>query len=157
MTEVFPLSLERCWTVPPRNITYLEDGIICAEFRNNSDDSIEIDEVACRFQTEPNLTPYQVSVSPMLRLKPRWLSRPPVQLSFVAGLTLTSYTNTYQLIVKYTRSGVSKTATYPPPSYLIVRPLGPPEKEFFVSHKDPEDSPIAERLDHYLKKVGFRG
>ena len=41
--------------------------------------------------------------------------------------------------------------------YIIINPKHSPEKHFFLSHKDPENTFIASRLDHYLKKIGFIG
>jgi hypothetical protein len=40
---------------------------------------------------------------------------------------------------------------------MIIDPVRPVERFFFVSHKDPQDSRLAVKLNHYLMKIGFKG
>lgn len=150
------LSLVNCWSNPSLHITYLDEGSIYAEFKNNSDDTIEVDRVICQFQTEEGLKPYQCFVNPRISIKPRNISK--IQIPFAADLSLTAGTNSYSLVVEYRYAGYSDMITLNPPSkYLIIQPVRPPEKHFFVSHKDPEDTQLASKLDHYLMKIGFKG
>ena len=44
-----------------------------------------------------------------------------------------------------------------PHKYLIFHPLGDPEQQFFISHKDPEDTNIGQKLKHFMGKLGLKG
>lgn len=149
------LSLVNCWSNPSLHITYLDEGSIYAEFRNNSDDTIEIDKIICQFQTEEGLKPYQCFATQRISIKPRNISK--IQIPFVADLSLTADTNSYSLVVECRYAGNSDMITLNPPTYLIIQPVRPPEKHFFVSHKDPEDTQLASKLNNYLMKIGFKG
>jgi hypothetical protein len=135
----------------------LEEGYIHVELKNNSDRTVEITNVLCRFQTEKGLKPYEPHTSPMLSIKPRNLS-PRIQSPFVAELSLTEATNSYTVVVTYRNLEASDlfTATFPL-RYILIDPVRPVERFFFVSHKDPQDSKLAAKLNDYLMKIGFKG
>ncbi len=152
------LILEGC-TALPSDITYLEEGFVSIEFRNNSDKTIEIVKVSVQFQTERELTPYEVSVSPIMQLRANNHS-PMIRVPFVVGLSLIEATNSYSIRVSYRVSQTSQllNQSYDSAKSLIIRPIARPvRRKFFVSHKIPEDTRPASRLDHYLRKVGFEG
>jgi hypothetical protein len=138
-------------------ITYLEEGYIQVELKNNSGQTIEIRNVLCRFRTEEGLERYEPSTALMLSIKPHNLS-PRIQIPFAAKLSLTEATNSYSVVVKYRKLRSSKFLTVTFPSkYMIIDPVRPVERFLFVSHKDPQDSGLAAKLNHYLMKIGFKG
>ncbi len=150
------LSLESCRSVPG-HLTYLDRGLIFVELRNNEDDLLDVRGVTCGFQTERGLPPYQVTIPVQQEIAPHGLSPAPLQVPFTASLSLTQYTNTYEIKVDYLLSGVRQTQTLAPGGYLMIEPVRPPEKHFFVSHKDPEETGTGQRLDYFLQKIGFGG
>ncbi len=159
LDESTDLSLESCRSLPVLDIMFLEEGFIFAEFRNNSDNAIEIIKVRAQFETEPRLDPYETSVSPKITLMAHNRSQT-IRIPFVADLSLVSTTNSYSLIVSYRKIGSQQllTRTYSPFGSLVIHPIPRQEgKHFFVSHKDPENTVLARRVDHYLKKIGFHG
>ncbi len=152
------LSLESCQSSPGRDITYLEDGYIFLEFKNNSDREIEIVRVVAEFQTELGLKPYVAQVSPMISVKPRNRSQI-IRVPFVADLSLRSDTNSCSVEVTYKHLDSSQPLiqSYPLVKALIIGPVTRQVRILFLSHKDPEDAPTARDLSRYLKKIGFEG
>lgn len=158
MSQSSDLLLEACASLPARTI-YLEEGFVSIEFKNNSDTALEIVKVSVQFQTERELTPYEVSVSPMMQLRAQNHS-PMIRVPFVVSLSLIEATNSYSIRVSYRRSGSSQllNQSYDSAKSLTIHPIPRPQRTcFFVSHKDPEDTRPASRLDYYLRKVGFEG
>lgn len=160
MNENQELSLQGCWMEPHSNITYLEKGYILAEFKNNSKHVIEIIKIQCHFQAENGLAPTISTISPMVSIKPRNLS-PLIKIPFVVDLFLTRGTNYATIKVTYRRINVNESVTVkfenPDTRYLIISPVHSPEKHFFISHNDPEQTALATKLDQDLIKIGFMG
>ena len=152
------LSLESCQSSPTRDITYLEDGYIFLEFKNNSDQEIEIVKIVAQFQTELGLTPYEAQVSPMISVKSRNRSQI-IRVPFVADLSLTGDTNSCSIVVTYKHLDSPRPfiQSHPLVKSLIIGPVTRQVRTLFISHKDPEDAPIARNLGRYLRKVGFEG
>lgn len=160
MSSPEELSLEGFWIRPHSYVTYLDDEMfILTEFKNNSDELIEIDTVTCSFEMEESLPKYSSSVSPHISIRPQNRSSL-VRIPFKVDLKLQQGTNYPTLDVTY-RISKSSTQTVrfgnPYTRCIIINPMHPPEKHFFLSHKDPKDTLISTRLDHHLKKIGFRG
>jgi hypothetical protein len=155
--ETDELILENCWSVPDLHITFLGKGYVFAEFKNNSRDTIEIKQIKLRFQTDKGLEPSEFSNEGIEKIEPRNLCK--VQIPFEVDLSVSRYTNSYSLLVTYRKgSSHSNTITFRPFSKsLIVHSVRPPEKIFFISHKDPEDTELCRQIDNYLKKIGFNG
>lgn len=160
MNENQELSLQGCWMEPHSNITYLEKGHVLVEFKNNSNHVIEIVKVQCYFKAEIGLVPTTSTVSPMISIKPRNLSSL-IKIPFVVGLFLTRGTNYATIEVTYRQVDTNKPVTVkfenPDTRYLVISPVHSPEKHFFISHKDPEQTTLATKLDQDLIKIGFMG
>ena len=152
------LTLESCKSTPVLHATFLDEGVIFAEFRNNSQNTIEIHEVSCQFTSEDWLKPSKFTNNKLVYLKPKnaWV----VQIDVKFGLELKMGTNTYSISVKfkYDRSSEMKEQIFKPHEmYLIIHTKRDSNDEFFESHKDPQDTPIAKKLKFYLAKSGFKG
>ncbi len=149
------LALENCRSLPETNIVYLQSGQVHPEFRNRSDFSVEIERVTCAFQTETGLKPYEVSVAEPQALAPRQLAA--FQIPFRASLALVQYTNSYSFVVEGRAQGMEFKKVFPRCGYLLIHHVRSPNRHFFISHKDPENTDLAKRLAHYLRKIGFNG
>ena len=159
MDEVENLVVETCWITPKPSLFYFNEGCINMEFRNNSDLTIKINEVICKFQTEENIQQEEKPhTQKKVYIEPK--NRAMVQIPFTVDLNMILYTNTYSLIVNY-QIGRSKEihsiSIRPAQNSIIVYSSRQSKKYFFISHKIPEDTNIAGRLDHYLQKIGFKG
>ena len=152
------LSLESCQSTPSRDITYLEEGYIFPEFRNNSNLDLEILRVVVKFQTENDLPPYETQVSPMLSVKAGNRSQI-IRIPFLVDLSLIQNTNSLSILASYKHRGSTQTLSqsYQLAKSLIISPIARQVRFLFLSHKDPEDAPIARKFDHYLRKIGFEG
>jgi len=157
MDKNHELSLEGWWSFPELYISYLEKGVIHAEFKNKSDSVIEIKKISCQFKSN-SLEPYSPSINTSVSIQPNNLER--IQIPFIGDLSLPEGTITYAIIVSYKKEGSSKSITIKydtPTRSIIVKPVRQTSKYFFISHKDPEDSKLATKLDFYLRKLGFDG
>lgn len=157
MNKNHDLSLEDCWSFPEMYISYLQKGVIHAEFKNNSDKVIEIKKISCQFKSN-GLEPYSPSINTIVSIQPNNLER--IQIPFVVGLSLPMTTITYSITASYKKVGASKaiTITYEAPTRsIIVKPIRITSKYFFISHKDPDDLDLATKLDFYLRKIGLEG
>jgi hypothetical protein len=153
------ISIIGCWIEPHSNITYLEKSQFKVELQNNSNNIIEIVEIKCQFQAEDGLSPKDFTLKPMMPIQPRNLEF--FRIPFDVNLSLRQGTNYSVLMVKYRHKGEIKekslTFTYPDTTYIIIGPKHSPEKQFFISHKDPQQTTIATKLDDCLIKIGYRG
>lgn len=146
--------------IPKSELSYFDEGNVNAEFRNNLSSSIIVEDVVCRFQTEEGLVPYEAHAVKKVRVESN--HRVTIQIPFIVELCLTRGTNVYSLSVSYRRSEFGKIFTFLMHSLsvqnsVIIYPSGQWDKCFFISHKIPEDTTLATRLDHYLQKIGFKG
>ena len=131
---------------------------VVTKFKNNSNQLIEINTVRCLFETEKSLPTYS-SYSPMISILPGHRSAL-VKFPFKVELNLTQNTNNPILEVTYSvNKSPYKTLKFKNPHTrcIIINPMHPPEKHFFLSHSDPKDTLIAQRLDHHLRKIGVEG
>lgn len=159
MNEQTELSLDGFWIRPHSYVTYLDELVVITKFKNNSDQIIEIDTVTCSFEPEDSLPTCSSSASPMISLMPNHRSSL-VKIPFVVDLKLREFTNNPTLEVTYSvNKSSTKTLKFCTPytRCIIINPMHPPEKHFFLSHKDPKDTLIATRLNHHLIKIGFIG
>lgn len=157
MDKNHELSLEDCWSFPELYVPYLEKGGIHAEFKNKSDRVIEIKKISCQFKSNV-LEHYSPSINTSVSIQPNKLER--IQIPFIGDLSLSEGTITYGVTVNYKKEGSSKliTVKYDTPTRsIVVKPVRQTSKYFFISHKDPEDSKLATKLDFYLRKLGFEG
>jgi hypothetical protein len=157
------LTLEHCWVIPKSELYYLNEGSINAEFRNIPSSSITVEDVVCRFQTEEGLVPYVYEAHADKKARVESNHRVTIKIPFVAELCLKGGTNVYSFSISYERSESEEifTLAMHAPSvenFVIIYPLrGQSDKCFFISHKIPEDTALATKLDHYLQKIGFKG
>lgn len=159
MNKQEELSLEGFWIRPHSYVTYLDELFVVVEFKNNSDQIIEIETITCSFETEKSLLAYSSSTSPMISIQSGHRSSL-VKIPFIVDLKLKEYTNNPTLDVVYrTAKSLTKTVKFgnPHTRCIIINPMHPPEKHFFLSHKDPKGTSIAIELDRHLMKIGFRG
>lgn len=159
MNEQKELALEGFWIRPRSYVSYLDDDLfVFVEFRNNSDAIIEIKSITCSFQVEPSLPKHASQIFPHISMRPNNRSSI-LKIPFTVELTLQFATNYPDLDVEYTIDKNTKTVSFcnPDTRCIIINPKHPPEKHFFLSHKDPENTGLAERLDRHLQKIGFIG
>ena len=123
--------------------------------RNNTGRTIRIEKVECHFQVEDGMQAPIFSGTCGENIENNNLSRI-ISVWCDADLTLKAYTNKYRIVIFY-HDGKKKTFEYEPQKYLIFSPLGPEERHFFISHKDPEDKERARHLASFLRKLGFVG
>lgn len=149
------LEVEKVRSYPEWSAFFLEKCAIYIQIRNKSDRSIQIEKVECKFQCEDSIEPYVPNITPYMTLQPGHLSRP-IRVEFEADLALRTGTNNYRIIIQY-RDDILKIFEHDPRKFLIFSSLSPGEENFFISHKDPEDTDIGRQLAHFLKKLGFAG
>lgn len=149
------LTIESIWSSPDVYVLFMELCQIYVQIRNELDRPVQIQKIECIFQYEDATEPYIPSVTPYLTIEPGHLSDY-FRLEFKADLALKADTNTYRIAIHY-RDNVVKKIEYNPHKFIILKPSGPNEKLFFISHKDPEDRDIGRKLAHFLKKLGFKG
>jgi len=154
------IILKGCWIRPHTDITYLEEGNVTLEFKNNSNNRINIEEITCSFATDADLSPYESTLSTMISIKPFNISSP-IRVPFLIDLKLSGGTNYAKIVVTYrvNKSPILKKVIFgnPDTRCVIIHPIHPAEKCFFISHKDPEDTRMSINLDHHLRKIGFTG
>ena len=152
------LALESHTSVPELHAVFLDEGIIFTEFRNNSQNIIEIHEVSCQFTSEDGLKPTKFINDEHVYLKPKKTRIIQIPVNF--GLELKMGTNAYTISVKFKPDGSSRMKNLPFSQHrmnLIIHPRRDFHDEFFESHKIPQDTPIAKKLKYYLEKSGFKG
>lgn len=155
----FDLELKGCWIRPRSYVTYLEDGDIVLELKNISNELIEIEKISCSFEADEGLSPPESAISAMMSIKSNNISR--IRIEFKTDLRLRGATNFAKVKVIYRKGKAAKIQsiefTNPYTQCIIINPIHPAEKHFFISHKDPENTGLATKLDLHLIKIGFRG
>ena len=152
------LVLENWKSAPELRATFLDTGTIFAEFRNNSQNTIGIHEVSCQFTSEDWLKPSKFTNNKLVYLKPK--NARVVQIDVKFDLKLKRGTNTYLISVKFKSDKSSKMKEQIFKRHgmnLIIDTKRDSNDEFFESHKDPQDTPLAKKLKFYLAKSGFKG
>lgn len=150
------LALEGPWIEPDSYVSYLNVVHVKLEFRNVSEHTLEVTKITCSFQSEDSLPRQEFSAKRPEIIKPNNRSAT-MDIPIPIGLELKAGTNSLVIDVEYTIDRSARKTTFSDAGYLIINPKHSPEKHFFLSHKDPENTHIASRLDHYLKKIGFIG
>ena len=152
------LTLESYKSAPRLHVTFLDEGVIFTEFRNNSQNTIELREVSCQFTSEEGLKPTKFTNNELAHVEPKTTHS--IQIPVRFGLGLQGNTNSYFISIKF-KSGKSsrmKKQTFKQHGMnLIIHTKRDCHDEFFESHKDPQDTTIASRLKFYLAKSGFKG
>lgn len=131
--------IEKLWSTPERNMLYSEQGEIYVQVRNISRKSVEIERITCIFECESDLGEYAVVLTPSRVLEPGHLSSPPFRIPFKADISLKGPTNSYKIGIEY-RGPIPKSLEKHTGKSILLLPLAPAEKYFFISHKDPKDS-----------------
>lgn len=159
MSKKPDLSLESCWVTPEKPLSFLDEGWINLELRNNSDSNLFLEDVECTFQSEEGFDPYKVHSLEKKIIRPG--CRTNVKISFCAELHVKEFTNTFSLRAFYRYKDCEPLIIQSLDGFSVINSIiiysVRRAKYFFVSHKIPEDSTLASRLNHYLKKVGFEG
>ncbi len=152
------LVLESWKSSPKLLAAFLDTGTIFAEFRNNSQNTIKIHEISCQFTSEDGLKPSKFTNDKLIYLEPKNARVVTIDVKF--GLELKKGTNIYLIFVKFKfdRSSKMKEQTFERHDQnLIITTKRDSDDEFFISHKDPQDTSIAKKLKFYLEKSGFKG
>ena len=152
------LTLESYKSAPELNAAFLDKGVIFTEFRNNSQNIINLHEVSCQFTSEDGLMPAKFTNSELTYIKPKTTRT--IQISVRFGLELKGGTNAYSICVKFKSDKLSRMKKQPFRQHgmnLIIHTKRDCNDEFFESHSDPQDTAIANRLKFYLAKSGFKG
>ena len=150
------LIFEGLWIITPR-CEYMNEILVHIEFKNDSDYEILISSVVCSFQVEDDLPRHEIKSPSPISIPPG--NRKPLTMRLEIGLELRYGTNSPTVEVEYASGrSESETTTFSAPGkYLDIQRVPPLGKRFFISHKIPEDTELAERLNYYLQKVGFDG
>ena len=152
------LTLESYKSAPELNAAFLDKGVLFTEFRNNSQNIINLHEVSCQFTSEDGLMPAKFTNSELTYIKPKTTRT--IQISVRFGLELKRGTNAYSICVKFKSDKLSRMKKQSFRQHgmnLIIHTKRDCNDEFFESHKDPQDTAIANRLKFYLAKSGFKG
>lgn len=153
------IELKHFEVCPDLNVKYLdEDARIDMEFKNNSDSVITIKKIICSYQVTDNLPKYEIVKETPIEIQPGCISKN-LEMKLEINLRLQPATNRSTLKVIFDINGVSKTITFDnqETKYIIINDRRSPGHKFFLSYKDPENKDMAEKLNHYLKKIGFKG
>ena len=160
MTGQNELTLTSFRLKPNTYVSYLDTDVYAAiEFKNISQHTLEICKITCSFQTESDMSPHKSILELHTSIPPNNRS-PTLKIPLHIDLELSGGTNISTLQVEYLISeSISRTVTFgiPDTKFLIIQPKDSPEKDFFLSHKAPDDQYIAQKLHHHLKKIGFNG
>lgn len=155
MNERKEIAMENSWTIPDTYLSYLDKGFVKVQIRNTSGYDINILKVYCSFQTDNGTEPYIRFVEPKIRVKPRNLSQT-ITFDFIADLSLREYSNQYELTVEYNSENNKEVRKESfPGKTIIINKMGNRDKFFVVSHKDPEDTELAKKVQFYLERLGF--
>ena len=145
--------------VPKPQITYLsEDLRLEMIFKNNSDSEVIVEYVELWFKSEDGLQAPKHSVSKPTLIGPGCRSSV-LSIPFDVDPALCDGTNYSSIKVRYSVAGGPADEVLfdnPYTSYIILNPV-PRTRVFFISHKDPQDTEIANELVRHLAKVGFTG
>ena len=157
--HVRDLDLEYCWTSPCTEIAYLGKNLaVGVVLKNNLDLTITVGMIRCSFQVEDGLSKHENSVPTHISIEPGGRSSS-VMIPVTADLRLRRDMNYATVRVTYTVGGTAQEAEFgnPDTDYVMLRPTHPPKNHFFVSHKDPQNTPTARELARHLQKIGFGG
>ena len=149
------IIIEDVGSIPPTTTFFLMPCTIYVRIRNKTSQPVLVEKVECQLQVDDGFEPFTPFVTPFVRLEPEYLSLP-IPIEFIADVSLKDYSNFYKLAVTYNNSE-RKTLTHDPRKYITFHPQGSGGKQFFISHRDPEDSGLARRLANFLGKLGFKG
>lgn len=145
------------WSYPEETMHYLEKGAFNLEITNITHSQIEIKKITVILNTEEGLVQHKLNYKgPKISIKPKHI-HPRFEIPFLADLSLSEQTNTSKLEIVYQKKGSDIIKNEFPTSHYLILRHRPVDQHFFVSHKDPEDTKIAQRLDKYLQKIGFKG
>ena len=148
------LQLERMRVFDPRCV-YMNTRLIHIELRNGSDDEIIVKSISCKFEMEDGLN-FPIKQPQIISLPAGHRTQQTIQ--FEVGLELTPGSNVPSVEVECLMGHMKpKTITFPHPVGSIVIENIPHRSSFFISHKTSEDTKLAQRLGHYLEKIGFGG
>ena len=150
------LIFEGLWIITPL-CEYMDKILVHIEFRNDSDCEILINSVVCSFQVEDDLPRHEIKNPRPIPIPPG--NRESLSMQLEIDLELRYGTNSPTVKVEYADGrSESEIATFNAlGKYLDIQRIPSLGKYFFISHKIPEDSGIAERLNYYLQKIGFDG
>ncbi len=149
------IVIEDVGSIPPANAFFLMPCTIYVRIRNKTNESVLVENVKCQLEVDEGFEPFTPSVTPFVRLEREHLS-PLIPIEFIADISLKGYSNFYKLDATYNNSE-RKTLTHDPRRYIIFNPQGSGGKQFFISHRDPEDTGLARSLANLLGKLGFKG
>lgn len=151
-----PFTLETLWT-EPRNATvpFMHRCDVRMQIRNACGRDIHISKVRLHFQCEQRVTKFRPSISLQESLHPRQLSSV-ITIPVVADLGFKSLTNSYVIEIEYDDK-IKKSCRIDPHRYFVFCPSGDNRHQFFISHKDPQDTLRANALADYLFKAGLKG
>lgn len=147
------LEIVSVWSIPKDYAYFTQRGQIYVQVRNTSEHDIEFEKIECLFKSEEGLEPYIPAVEVLLSLEPGELS-PPVFIDFDFDLALKPSQNRYLIKIYYSSGNVLE---YDPRNSILINPVCPPKKKFFISHKDPTDTDISRTLAAFLFKLGLVG
>jgi len=153
------LIVEKVWTHPDpstaRSICFLERFDIYIQIRNNTSRPLQVEKIECLFELDDEMDKYLPSTMPFLTLGPKQRNRM-IRIVCEADLSLKAHTNFFRVRIHYT-SDSKKIIEYDPHKFLVFVPLGEEDKQFFISHKDKEDTDISRLLAKLLRKLGYKG
>lgn len=138
------------------HLQYNDSGVVYVQLKNNVDTDVSVERVTLLLNAEGGIRqPFPVEVHKTLGPGERSHA---IALRFKVDLTLRAHTNTFTLDIRFLYKGESFTYHFTPVTnnYLILDPL-PPHRHFFLSHRDPVDTSICERVDKNLRKAGLEG
>lgn len=153
-----PIIIVNCWSRPDLHIAYTDNGIIFVELKNNSTKTITIKTLEIEFATEPYFKPYSVQFENPVKIKPKNIKK--IEVPFLTKLILTHMTNLYKIkITFYSENRIYSNIPLNNPSinYIVIHFSRPISNIAFVSHKDPEDTELGNKVKFYLQKIGFEG
>lgn len=158
MSEQQDIRLIGLWIISDGPTTFLngQKHWVHAEFKNNTKDTIVITQVKCSFQTEDGHPRYTKTILQPYTVLPGEIKT--IFIPFQINLTMKAHTNRPSIEVEYKAGDLKKATIFDMHNgYVIVRNIPNHHRYFFISHKDPENTEIAQKLDHYLQKIGFNG
>lgn len=153
--EKYPITIVNCWSTPDLNIAYTENGIISVELKNNSTKTITIKTFEIEFETEPYFKPYSVKSANPVKIKSKNIEK--IEVSFSTKLILKHSTNVYKIKLTLENQTHSKILLGASSNSFIIHSCRPVTNLAFISHKDPEDTELGNKVNFYLQKIGFEG
>jgi hypothetical protein len=153
MTLDQEILIDNVWTFPQQAfVHFTQKGEIGVQVKNISNKVIIIQKVECIFQYDINTEIYIPTKDLWLPLDPYELSEP-IYVDFSFDLSFQSFTNSFK--IKITDSEL-RELTYNPHQSFILHQLCQPKYQFFISHKDPEDTEKCKIFANYLEKLGLK-